>query len=208
MTGGQWPQVRLAKARHLETSDKCQLCHSATGTLLHRQECAIIKPNDGWGTPPTAAELFLQEMSVQRRDFLVTNGLAVIDLPLPAASENGQLRWLVAPDGGALSDALWYIDGSLLDGHYGSHGRVGFGILALGADDQILAAGYGTPPAWITTVPGAEAWALYAALRHSITAPGVVTDCMGVDVAAQRALSRVVSSRSPLGIAMPLGGCL
>ena len=119
-------------------------------------------------------------------------------MPLPAASENEQLRWLVASDGGALPDALWYIDGTLLDGHYGSHGRVGFGILALGADDQILAAVYGTPPVWITTVPGAEAWALYAALRHSITAGGVVTDCMGVEIAAQRALSGVVSSRSPL----------
>ena len=36
-----------------------------------------------------------------------------------------------------------------------------------------------TPPPWIDTIPGAEAWALYIVLSLCSTLPSVTTDCLG-----------------------------
>ena len=61
-----------------------------------------------------------------------------------------------------------------------------------------------TPPEWIDTIPGAEAWSLYVVLAMCCSLPGVVTDCLGnrrtmlagkVDAtAAARPLARVWNS--------------
>ncbi|CAK0836913.1 unnamed protein product, partial [Prorocentrum cordatum] len=55
-TGGQWPQVRLAKLRGAGVTDKaCQLCGVTAGTLLHRRVCVASLPPDGWPEPPEVA---------------------------------------------------------------------------------------------------------------------------------------------------------
>eukprot|EP00973_Karenia_brevis_P049385 6851115-Karenia_brevis.AAC.1 len=44
VSGGQWPQVRLADAGLVDDS-YCQLCHSAVGTLAHRHQCPATMPH-------------------------------------------------------------------------------------------------------------------------------------------------------------------
>ena len=39
VSGGQWTQARMASVKEWTNDAACQLCHEATGTLLHRHEC-------------------------------------------------------------------------------------------------------------------------------------------------------------------------
>ena len=67
-------------------------------------------------------------------------------------------------------DNTWtvYLDGSLLDGPSKELGRVGFGFAALDCYGRTMASAYGIPPDWITTIHGAEVWALHAASAVAI----------------------------------------
>ena len=198
MIGGQWPQARLAQVRAWQLSAECQLCKSAPGTAAHRFVCSATRPTDGWPQPPAEAAPFLQEAPAARLAFLATRGLAVLDLPVPAANQEEALRWIIAPDDGVVVGGVWYIDGSMIDGRYAGLARVGFGVLAVAADGRILAAGFGTPPAWVRTVPGAEAWAIFVALRFSVAPSGVISDCLGAVSTVAGALCYAVSAKHPL----------
>ena len=57
ISGGQWPQARLASAKKLGVvDDQCQLCRQAVGTLEHMYYCAATRPSFGWLKPDADAE--------------------------------------------------------------------------------------------------------------------------------------------------------
>ena len=73
-----------------------------------------------------------------------------------------------------------YTDGSMIDGPTRTLSRVGFGFAGYDEEGNVIAKAFGTPPAWIDTVPGAEAWAVVEALRNSV--PGIIiwSECLSV----------------------------
>ena len=48
LSGGQWPQTRLASTKRWVDDDRCQLCLLAPGTLAHRHRCPTTRPAGGW----------------------------------------------------------------------------------------------------------------------------------------------------------------
>ena len=98
--------------------------------------------------PPPVAQRFLSSLHPDRREFLLTHGILLVQLPTSRAPRN-TLTWIVPPEDGALVEAHWYTDGSLLDGQVAAttaFSTVGFGVLAVDERNVVVAAGYGTPP--------------------------------------------------------------
>jgi len=67
----------------------------------------------------------------------------------------------------------------MIDGPTKLLGRVGFGLAAIGQQGQVNALAYGVPSCWVDTVPGAEAWAIYEALKVSVPGTPIWSDCEG-----------------------------
>jgi len=104
----------------------------------------------------------------------------VIRAIVPLADENETITW-VKPiphdvDEGTLS---WYIDGSTIDGPTSTLRRSGAGFLATNPEGDLVAYGYGVPPWWVDTTPGAEAWALNIVVTATVGRKQVFTDCLG-----------------------------
>ena len=102
------------------------------------------------------------------------------------------------PDEEFAGELSWFVDGSMFDGRWLPLGRVGFGILAIADDGAIIALGYGVPPSWIRSVPGAEAWALWSAAQYSASARRYVTDCMGVRDGVAKGQNDATAASCPL----------
>jgi hypothetical protein len=78
------------------------------------------------------------------------------------------LKWAQTQDGFIDRSDTLYADGSMIDGTTKLIGRVSFGLAAIGPQGQVNALAYGVPPCWNESAPGAEARAIYEALRMSI----------------------------------------
>ena len=119
--GGQWPQVRKAAVTQWNISDKrCQLCFSATGTLEHRFHCVATLPRAGWPPMPKKAQDALRLCSADRTRILRTRAMLVLRLPARQHSGEGTFQWLLEPSqhDSLAQDAVWYFDGSLLNGKW------------------------------------------------------------------------------------------
>ena len=57
---------------------------------------------------------------------------------------------------------------------------VGFSIVVVASDGELLGVALGTPPGWIHDSAGAEAWAVYTVLAMSVAFPVIATDCLGI----------------------------
>ena len=181
ITGGQWPQSRLASVPTWTSDNLCQLCVGATGTLLHRHVCPAIWPSDGWQQPPRVADLIKSSLQPRRRELLITRGLFTLKVSVPCRPEGGTFQRLVRPlDDGSDLDATWFIDGSLFDEAKRYFRRVGFGIAVIGMDGSLIAYGHGVPPSWVWDAAGAELWAFYFVANENASLPLIVTDCKGI----------------------------
>jgi len=79
-----------------------------------------------------------------------------------------------------MEEAVWYFDGSMLNGKWLPLRATGFGIAAVARDGQLLACGRGSPPHWCATAAAAEAWALLQVLRLLPFPPEMRTDCQAL----------------------------
>ena len=77
LSGGQWPQTRLAAIKGFTDDNLCQLCHEQPGTLAHRLRCPCIKPPGGWQPPPTCSLKVSSKIGTQRLELLSTRGFLV-----------------------------------------------------------------------------------------------------------------------------------
>ena len=176
--GAQWPQARIATVPGWSDDNSCQLCGHAPGNLLHRHVCPANVPHNGWLTPTKDAQAGLDRLSPAQRDMLFSTGMMAISIPVPAPPSSEHIQWLVPPpDHTPMHLLKWYIDGSLIDPQTPFQ-RVGAGLVGL-ADDIPVALAAATPPPWIDTIPGAEAWALFVVLNNCMDLPKVTTDCLG-----------------------------
>jgi len=180
VSGGQWPQARVAQAAGGDTSSLCQLCHEHTGTLEHRHCCQATLPDGGWPCMDAQARAFTDRLKPARRRLMESQGLLLVKARVERQRPAGWFRWLKEPDGDVPSSATWYVDGSLLDGPSRVLSVTGYSIVVVGDDGQLIGCAHGAPPSWITTAGAAEAFALYKVLTLNPFVPKIVTDCLGV----------------------------
>mmetsp|Transcript_15048 Transcript_15048/g.52826 ORF Transcript_15048/g.52826 Transcript_15048/m.52826 type:complete len:338 (+) Transcript_15048:378-1391(+) len=183
MSGGQWPQARLAAVRQSWTDDnRCQLCFMAPGTLAHRMVCPATQHHGGWQPPPAqCAEITGMISSAERQQFLGTRGFFAIKVRMPSKPPGGSFRWLLQPsENESVEGATWFIDGSLFDEAKRFAHRTGFGILVVCPQGSLLGFGQGVTPEWIVDAADAELWAFYTVATLNTCLPKVVTDCKGI----------------------------
>jgi len=180
VTGGQWPQVRVAKLYDEEVDLNCQLCNAATGTLAHRFVCPALRPAEGWGELPRRVDAFIARIGGVRAHTLRTRGILALRVRLSHPKPEGWLRWVVGRPEQVTESDRWYIDGSLVDGPGWYTGRAGMALVVVAPDGSLVACAMGSPPDWITNSVAAEGWALLEALRATPFPPNITTDCLGL----------------------------
>ncbi len=119
---------------------------------------------------------------------------ALVPVPrvaIPPPSVDGTWEWHVRPSETPVAGTV-YPDASLLDGPSLLFGRFGWSFVIVqgdrrqwearpdrgGSDIVVLAAAFGAAPAWIQSMPAAEAWALLMATRVAMPSIPYVTDCL------------------------------
>ena len=140
MCGGQWPQVRKAKLPGWEHGALCQLCKSETGTLSHRDHCAVTRPANGWSFFPGAVTRFLEGIGEARRTALLTRGVLVVAIPLQPVRQHPLLRWR-GDDQPDVTDAAlrWYTDGSVMLPRWRSLATAACAIVVVNAAGMLVA---------------------------------------------------------------------
>ena len=197
---GQWPQTRLCQAGKAP-HPYCLICQSAgipsdaqatsTNLILEPPKGSLAHRNWLCGHHDTQRKDFVPEAllreavgATQDQDSPIPN-LAFWERALapsllaevPVRPPEPTFVWSIKPDGG-LAAACWYVDGSRIDNQYASTERYGWAFVACDSDGVVVAVAYGTPPAWVTSVAGAEAWALLMAALHSYPPSTFRTDCL------------------------------
>jgi len=140
--------------------------------------------------------------------------MLVLKVPIMRPRLEGDLMWLLEPDFNdpRIDEAMWFFDGSMLNGKWLPLRSTGFGIAIVSRTGKLMACARGCPPHWCATAAAAEAWALLQVLKMQPFPPSMVTDCMallttlqGDPTMATRADKQL--ARIWVGIADTLGGC-
>lgn len=145
VSGGHWPQARLASVKDWTDDNRCQLCLEAVGTLSHRLVCKLIKPKGDWQVPPAECQKIAWQLDPKRLETLSTRGLFALKLVLPKPPPGATFRWLLHPPEDIPDDAVFYIDGSLFDEAWRFARRTSFGIVITAASGALLGFGNGIP---------------------------------------------------------------
>ena len=158
----------------------CQLCGKAKGTALHRHECEVTIPPEGWFDLPANVSALRGKLSTQRRALLDTRGLFVLKVKKPRRPEYDSFQWLSEPPDTTDDSLRWYVDGSLVNGTAPLLATTGFAIVATDAQSNLVAWGHGTPPALgyrrcrrrsLGPGAGAEALPSHSCRRHRLQGP-------------------------------------
>ncbi len=198
----QWPQARLYAAG-LVTSPLCQFCLAAAqraaeetgtpldydtiphGTLEHRLWCCPViraplehaasrgllrEASDLMHSGPLDAAMWLR-------------GLVPVSYgTLPELPARETFNWVKRPVDDVFTGTA-YTDGSLLDGppqFCGLCGRLGWAFVVLDNAGHVVASAHGVPPPWVTTIHGAELWAVQMATSCALPGTAFRTDCLSV----------------------------
>ncbi len=190
------------------------MCFEATGTEQHRFECRSTTPEEGWPLPPDKAMPAVRSLSALRLRILQTRGLLVLRIPVQSLKPDGSFLWLLEPQfqHPDIDDAVWYFDGSMLNGRWVPLRATGFGIAIVAKGGKLLACGRGSPPHWCATAAAAEAWALQFVLSLQPFPPKMRTDCQSLlttlrDTPQHATAANKQLARIWVAVADILGGC-
>ena len=214
--GGQWTQARKAAVPDWGIEDsRCQLCLAHAGTLEHRHSCPATMPVGGWPAPPSGAKHALDKLSPARLKLLLTRGMLVLKVPVSMPKLEGSFTWLVQPDKNNpnLKHAVWYFDGSMLNGRWQELRATGFGVVVVSSAGDLLGFGRGSPPHWCATAAAAEAWALQVVIGQCPLPPQMRTDCQALLTTLSAGTQRATAADKQLAriwrtIAASVGCCL
>jgi len=190
VTNRQWPQQRKFKAG-LVDDPSCRLCVAVLGcrpgepgtpigSLAHRcAECFCLKGLRQTAAPPDVIRHERDPGASPVKTAWITRALQptlAYSVPPPAAAAS--FRWMVPPVGGLLHHS-WtvYTDGSMLDGPLPLIRRTGWAFVALDDDGKVCAIARGVPPPWISTIFGAEVWAILQAVVVAPALGPIRIDC-------------------------------
>ena len=198
VAGGQWPQAKKARVKAWRITDpNCQLCGESVGTLAHRFECRITRPNEGWPAHPESADHALTRMGAGRRAILQTHGLSCVKVPVDVRPKEGTFEWLSAQPDVTRSDLVWYTDGSCSDPTSPETARYGFAVVVVSTSGELLGYGAGTPPDFVTDSGMAEIWAVYSVVAMSPGVPRIVTDYKGIIDTSSRGTAAATTAACP-----------
>ena len=164
----QWTQSRVASTRHPDwaTTDLCQLCNSAKGTLPHRHECPCVLASVG--PEVRYAEVAFEEVGMDplKKELWRTRGIGAFRVHRHQRSSDETLVWLRQlaqhEDEGQLT---WFVDASQIDDDFDATRTFGFGLIAVTPSGRLAAAARGNPPGYVATIAQAEAHAVTIALE-------------------------------------------
>jgi len=140
---------------------------------------------------------------------MLSQGLFLMRAQVSRQRPDGWFRWLKQPVGDVPDTAVWYVDGSLVDGPSRLLGATGYSIVVVAQDGQLLGCAHGAPPHWVTTAGAAEAYATYRVLTLTPFVPHIVTDCLGVLHTLQRGpVAATAANRVNARLWSLIGGCL
>ena len=94
-------------------------------------------------------------------------------------------RWLTQRPDPDAEGLTWVIDGSRRFASDWALSTTGCGVAVIDQAGSLIAYATATPPPWVKTASAAEAWALFLTLRMNPGPPRVLTDCLGLLVAAK-----------------------
>ena len=97
-----------------------------------------------------------------------------------------------------MGQAVFYSDGSLLDGPSKLLGRCGWAFVAVNPQGFVLAAAYGVTPPCISCIPGAEAWAALQASKVAMPGSTFRIDCEPCVKAIHAGMARASTDSNPL----------
>ena len=152
-------------------------------------------PIGGWSQPRSDAGKFLAQLEPNRKRIAMDHGILLTRIVLTPAPIEEDFKWLLSPPDVFDPSWTWYIDGSFVGRNLPCAGRTGFSIVAVQYDGTY---GNGHPPNWILDASGAEAWALYVAIRMCSFFPRVVTDCYNLLTFYEAGLALAAASHRPL----------
>jgi hypothetical protein len=183
VTAGQWTQQRRSLVPDWKIDDeRCQLCLEAVGTLQHRFICRTTTSEGGWPLLPKKAKLAIESIGSNRLQMLQTTGMLVVRVPVQKPSQDGNFYWLMEPnfESHLMDGAVWYLDGSMLNGRWDPLRATGFGIAIVTESGKLVGFGSEAPPHWCATAAAAEAWALQFVLSLVPYPPEMRTDCQSL----------------------------
>ena len=208
VSGRQWPQCRLSKAKLSKAhSPNCRLCvayglcsdHTDdpkfTGTLVHRYwTCPVTREFreervPRWLLNEVASKLAAGGGLAPKDHLLFTRALVSSPAALiPPPPQQETFNWVVQPMQWRSAHTA-YVDASRLDAGYELCGlcpRQGWAFAV--ADDQgrVVAAAHGRPPGWIDSIHGAELWALLMSALNTDPFLPILGDCYSVVQGARR----------------------
>ena len=112
VAGSQWPQCRLGQRRDRRgSSNLCQLCGEAPGTLLHRHHCAAVAQNVEQVPVPATAIPQVHDEDGRRGQILMTRhrGLLALRVALSAEPDEEDIHWYRSPPEVIPPHAFWVI---------------------------------------------------------------------------------------------------
>ena len=154
VSGGQWPQARVAQVAGDDCTTACQLCMEHTGTLGHRLCCPATQPEGGWPDMDPDEKKFTDGLKEPRQRLMRSQGLFLLRARVTKQRPQGWFRWLKQPTGDIPDTATWYVDGSLVDGPAKLLSITGYSIVVVAQDGRLLGSAHGAPPSWVTTAGG------------------------------------------------------
>ena len=179
VTNRQWPQARKHRAGLVQDA-ACRLCMAPVGSLGHRSvECVCHQDLRRAHAPHDVLACCGDSASIGDNLHWVTRALqATCAYIVPPPKQDATFMWVTRPEEGLLQPC-WtvYTDGSMLDGPTPLLRRTGWAFVALDEVGRVQASACGVPPAWISTIFGAETWAVLQAVSHAMGDAILRIDC-------------------------------
>ena len=116
--------------------------------------------------------------------------------PVPPIPDDGTFHWTIEPVAGLLN-AVFYTDGSIIDGPDSDLLRVGWAFVAVDPAGRTIAAAHGVAPPWVRDIGTAEAWALYKVAAHAAPDAAFRTDSLNCVTALRRGKDWAIGPMRP-----------
>ena len=135
---------------------------------------------------------------------------------VPGRPREETFQWVRQPPAG-MQQGTVYTDGSLLDNEGWAEGwtvALGWSFVVVDAAGEVVASAHGCPPGWVTTIYGAELWAVQMVVRHVVPgAARILCDCQAVQRDCGRGLKWATAPGRVLArvwavVAAPGGGAV
>ena len=231
VSGRQWPQCRLSKAKLSKArSPNCRLCVAYgfccddtddpkfTGTLVHRYwTCPVSRKFREEQVPRWLLNEVTSKLAANGglscKDHLLFTR-ALVSSPaamVPPPPQQETFNWVVRPREWRNAQTV-YVDASRLDAGYQLCGlcpRQGWAFAVADDEGRLVAAAHGRPPGWIDSIHGAELWALLMSALNTDPFLPILGDCLSVVEGARRGAAWAQAPQRKLARAwLPLAAAL